>query len=240
MRIERIDDKTVKCFLSKEELDEYDISYKDFILRSDKAREVMEEIMMQAEEEVGFQPPKFAFELQIMVLPDQGMILTFSEKDPEDIQYAKDVKDCLNMIRDALGLKDADISKAIGMPRIEEYEKKAEDKAGKAAESAKVSEEIAVSPVTFAVFVFANIRDICKYAQVLPGNLRVKSALYEMNGEYYLYLDKGTASYERYSRACIRAMEFASLYTADEQKLEYIREHAECLIADHAVKKLKF
>ena len=87
MRIERIDDKTMKCFLSKEELEEYDISYKDFILRSDKAREVMEEIMAQAEEEVGFKPPQFAFELQIMVLPDQSMILIFSEKSPEDIQH---------------------------------------------------------------------------------------------------------------------------------------------------------
>ena len=30
MRIERVDDKTVKCFLSNEELDEYNIDYKDF------------------------------------------------------------------------------------------------------------------------------------------------------------------------------------------------------------------
>ena len=31
MKIERIDDKTVKCFLSNEELEEYDIDYKDFV-----------------------------------------------------------------------------------------------------------------------------------------------------------------------------------------------------------------
>ena len=33
MKIERIDDKTVKCFLSNEELEEYDIDYKDFVTR---------------------------------------------------------------------------------------------------------------------------------------------------------------------------------------------------------------
>lgn len=38
MKIERIDDKTVKCFLSNEELEEYDIDYKDFVTRSDKAK----------------------------------------------------------------------------------------------------------------------------------------------------------------------------------------------------------
>ena len=37
MKIERIDDKTVKCFLSNEELEEYEIDYKDFVVRSEKA-----------------------------------------------------------------------------------------------------------------------------------------------------------------------------------------------------------
>ena len=63
MRIERVDDKTVKCFLSNEELEEYEIDYKDFILRSDKAREIVQEIIEQAEEEVGYKPPKFATSL---------------------------------------------------------------------------------------------------------------------------------------------------------------------------------
>ena len=48
MKIERIDDKTVKCFLSNEELEEYDIDYKDFVTRSDKAKEVVQEIIEQA------------------------------------------------------------------------------------------------------------------------------------------------------------------------------------------------
>ena len=221
MRIEKIDDKTMKCFLSKEELEEYDISYKDFILRSDKAREVMEDIMNQAEEEVGFKPPQFALELQIMVLPDQGMILIFSEKTPEDLKNAKCMMECLGMLKDTLGLTDGDISKALEMAKTDS------GKDGKR------------PVVTFAVFAFHSISDICNYARVLPGNLRVKSELYQMDGGYYLFLDKGTASYERYSRACIRALEFGSLYTAEESLTEHIREHGECLIADHAVKKMR-
>lgn len=80
MKIERIDDKTVKCFLSNEELEEYDIDYKDFVTRSDKAKEVVQEIIEQAEEEVGYKPPKYAFDLQIMMLPDEGLVLVFPRK----------------------------------------------------------------------------------------------------------------------------------------------------------------
>ena len=82
MKIERIDDKTVKCFLSNEELEEYEIDYKDFVVRSEKAKEVVQEIIEQAEEEVGYKPPKYAFDLQIMMVPDEGLMLVFSEKEP--------------------------------------------------------------------------------------------------------------------------------------------------------------
>jgi negative regulator of genetic competence, sporulation and motility len=77
------------------------------------------------------------------------------------------------------------------------------------------------------------------YAAVLPTNLRVQSALYEMDGMYYLYLQKGNASYERYSRACIQAMEFGTLYGAEEAQILPIQEHGNCLIAEKALQKLR-
>ena len=77
-----------------------------------------------------------------------------------------------------------------------------------------------------------------EFAKVLPKNLRVQSALYVCGEFYYLYLHKGAASYERYSRACIQALEFGSLFAAEQDKLLYLQEHGECLIAEKALKKL--
>ena len=75
MKIERVDEKTVKCFLSNEELEQYDISYKDFVTRSDKAREVVEEIMAHAVEEVDYKPPRFAFDRQHHNLQDRKSVV---------------------------------------------------------------------------------------------------------------------------------------------------------------------
>ncbi|MBR6381772.1 MAG: adaptor protein MecA, partial [Lachnospiraceae bacterium] len=72
MKIERVDDKTVKCYLSLEELEEYHVDYRDFLSRSEKAQRLMQEIIRQAREEVDYKPPKLAFEMQIMMVPDQG------------------------------------------------------------------------------------------------------------------------------------------------------------------------
>ena len=245
MKIERIDDKTVKCFLSNEELAEYELSYKDFLFRSEKAKEIVEEIIMQAKEEVGYEPPQYAFDLSVMMMPDQGMILTFSEKEPNLSELLSDSNigafmDTLTKAADAKIAADKKKKAAEeNGQQSEETAAEASDSAGKAKREAKQEPGQPAKNPTFAVFAFRSIRDICTYAGTLPANIRIKSVLYEMNGTYYLYLDKGTASYERYSRACVNAMEFGTLYTAEYNRVEYLKEHAECLIAEHAVKKLR-
>ena len=231
MRIERVDDKTVKCFLSNEELDEYDIDYKDFVLRSEKAKEVVQEIIVQAEEAVGYKPPRYSFDLQIMMLPDQGLVLTFSERDPESeplIECLKEMKRVLQKARERVGMAD-------GQPGKEQ------------SGSAPVPVEVQSAPPApepppkpnFAIFAFTSLRDVMNFAEVLPTNLRVDSALYEMEDVYYLCLGKGNASYERYSRACVQAMEFGSLHSAEESFLLRLEEHGKCLIQARAVKKLR-
>ncbi len=222
MHIERVDDKTVKCFLSNEELEEYEIDYKDFVLRSDKARQVVHDIIEQAVEQVGYKPPKFAFDMQIMMLPDQGLLLTFSESDSSGIpnaqqilEYLKDMKQTLQRTKEQLGITEHNGGSDNGQ-------------AGNA-QAARPGQ---------AIFVFEGLSQVMSYAAALPGNLRVKSALYEMDGLYYLYLQKGSASYERYSRLCIQAMEFGQLYGADEIQLLPMQEHGECLIAEKALQKL--
>lgn len=226
MKIERVDEKTVKCYLSNEELEEYDIDYKDFLLRSEKAKEVVQEIIEQAAEEVGYRPPKFAFDLQIMMLPDQGLLLTFSEREPEGDQLAaclKEMKRFLQLAREQAGLSGGDPGKG------ETPEK------GQNAEEAAREEK----KPELAVFAFGSLGDVMTYAAALPANLRVDSRLFEMKGIYYLELRKGHAAYERYSRACIQAMEFGSLYAAQEQQVLVLEEHGTCLIKEKAVRKLR-
>lgn len=235
MRIERVDDKTVKCFLSNEELEEYEIDYKDFILRSDKAREIVQEIIEQAEEEVGYKPPKFAFDLQIMLLPDQGLILTFSDRDAEARESDQFIE-CLREIKKILQRTREKISE--GNEASSESQQNQQAAVGEGAGNGQEAQEQASRP-SFAVFAFSGIGRIMEFASVLPSNLLVESSLYEMDGLYYLYLLRGRASYERYSRACVQAMEFGSLYAADESQVLRLKEHGQCLIAEKAVKKLR-
>ena len=215
MKIERVDAKTVKCFLSNEELEKYEIDYKDFVMRSEKAKEVVQEIIDQAAEEVGYTPPKFAFDLQIMMIPDQGLILTFSDNDP-NMNDSSQLIECLRE-----------------MKRILQRAREATEQV------APGTAQRTVSRPEEAIFVFSSLGNVMDYAAALPGNLRVETALYEWEDCYYLHLKKGHASYGRYSRACIQALEFAALYAADESRISQLKEHGTCLIAEKAIKKLR-
>lgn len=242
MKIERVDEKTVKCFISNEELEEYDITYKDFVMRSDKAREVVEEIIAQAVTEVDYKPPQFAFDLQIMMLPDKGMILTFSEKTPEDVKNGVNLMNYLKEMRRILGEKlGLDGETFAGM--LAQAASSVAAAAGQnTADQQKGSVHTAQTQVQkphFAIFRFASMRELCAYARALPGNLRVISRLYRDGDAYYLYLERGGASYERYSRASIQALEFGELYAATEDKVTYLEEHGECLIAQKAIARLR-
>lgn len=233
MKIERVDDKTVKCFLSNEELEEYEIDYKDFVLRSDKAREVVKEIIEQAEEEVGYKPPQFAFDLQIMVLPEQGLLLTLSEKEPFEGKDGGQIMEYIKQMKDVLQAAKEKIDKSVQAQSNNTVQGTAVQSGGEASQAVQKRQP------DEAVFVFDSIGSVMEYAMAMPKNLRVQSELYGMGGAYYLYVKKGSASYERYSRACINALEFGSLYAADEGRLLLLKEHGECLIAERALKKLR-
>ena len=222
MKIERIDEKTVKCFLSNEDLDEYDLDYKDFIEHTEKAKEIVKEIMEQATVEVGYKPPQFAFDLQIMVVPEHGLVLTFYEREPGE-KDNNQLMDCLKEMRRMMEMAKGKVSE----------DKKAPEK------EAPVKKEEPARPDQ-AVFVFSSLRNVMNYANSLPANLRTDSVLYKMGEYYYIHLAKGHASYERYSRACVQALEYAALLTADENRIIELREHGTCLVAEKALKKLRF
>lgn len=235
MKIERVDDKTVKCYISNEELEEFEIDYKDFIMRSEKAKEVVQEIMEQAQEEVGYKPPKFAFDLQIMMVPDQGLVLTFSEKDPlTDMKDGEQILECLKEMKKVLQKNKEELANAQAQiaKNLAKNQQAPSQQTGEAKEPPKTRPD-------FAVFAFRSVGRVMEYASVLPKNLRVKSALYLMNEVYYLHLQKGSASYDRYSRACVQALEFGSLFAAEQDRVEYLKEHGECLIEERALKKLR-
>ncbi len=233
MKIERVDENTIKCYISTEEMEKYQIEYTDFLSRTDKAQELMKTIIRQAHEEVGYVPPKFAFEMQIMMVPDQGMVLTFTEKEPFDVNDRTKIDAFIASLKEFVN-KLAQQKEKLERGKAESGPVPVKSKA-----SHDMMNRIRELKVDEAVFSFASLSQVIGYADILPTGLRVQSSLYKMNEYYYLYIKQGTASYDRFGRACAQALEFGDLYRAESGCDEMLKEHGECLVAERAIRKLK-
>ncbi|MCR5255970.1 MAG: adaptor protein MecA [Acetatifactor sp.] len=225
MRVERIDDKTVKCYLTVNELMEYNINYNDFVTRSSKAREVIREIMVQAHEELGYVPSGMAFDLQIVFSPENGMELTFSEKGPQDFT-AEQVENALVEMRELLA-------------KLRQDREGAQKEIRAKAKSIEASEDNEFENPEEAIFAFRKMTDVMDFSSVLPKNIRVHTELYELDDTLYLYLAKGGASYDKYSRACLSALEYGVLYGAEPEKIEFIKKKGKLIIPNRAINKLR-
>ncbi len=247
MRLERVDEKTIKCFLSNEELANYDITYKDFIVRSDKARDLMDKILGQARQELGYRLEGISVDLQIMMMPEQGLLLTFSEAEPPEIwRELLENMSQMEMDQELVAKRGAGLLAALALA-LEDAKKRAgadeaaeggpsEKKKGKekSADKKKSAEE---KPQQ-AVFFFEELRPIMDMAQALPKGLRIGSRLYRMPEGLYLHIYKGRAAYDKFSRVCIRAMEYGRLCPKDRMTVAFLEEHGSPVGGDGILKTL--
>lgn len=104
------------------------------------------------------------------------------------------------------------------------------EKGGKAAEK----------PVQ-TVICFPTLNELYYYLKCIPDKMHIGSSLYkEDNHEGYALLIEGYEEYtEDFTQAYFRAVECSALIKDEDAYAVYLKEHAECLIAEHAVEKLQ-
>ena len=76
----------IKCLISEEDMDQYDVSIEDFFTRSENAMEFLHEIVRQAEIEVDYRPEGPLTSLQIAPIPDKGVAVFLTEKPQFDLK----------------------------------------------------------------------------------------------------------------------------------------------------------
>lgn len=86
MEFIRVNDNMVKCLVTAEDMDQYDVSIEDFFTRSENALELLHEIVRQASEEVGYKPQGPLTSLQIAPIEEQGLAIFLTEKPQFDLQ----------------------------------------------------------------------------------------------------------------------------------------------------------
>lgn len=224
MKFKKIDNKTLCCMLSNEDLTDNDITLEDFIHNKDKVQAFLEELIETAKDEVGFEASGPMLSIQIMAMQPDGVMITFSE-DPKDMASA--IRHGLEQVKGGMGSDDW-----------------VEVDAGEAQDTENETDldmEECNSEEIQTIFRFPNMDTLLLFAENLPVWRGLTSSLYkdEKSGAYLLLLVKGHISHENYRLVIAVAMEFGELAGATDVKLAYLQEHCHTVIEDKAVLKLK-
>lgn len=211
MRYKKINDATVQCIITAEDMLEYGLTLSDIFERNEKGEGFLRDIIERAHDEIGYQINGENIAMQITPLKDKGLVVTFTDESPMGF------RDILQHLKDVLqGVSD-------------EFGRQGET----AAEQAEVFDE------NRRMFVFASLYQTMQYTASIPNSLSVKSHLYKEGDAYYLVLEKNRLSYKMFNKISAQGVEFGNLIAVTQERLQYLEEHGECLIADRAVSKLR-
>ncbi len=221
MRFKRINVDTVRCIVSETELIENGLQMDDFLQNDGKTEEFLRKIVSMAEEEVGFKVQGGPLSVQVAVLPEHLLALTFSERPDSNI---------LNLLQN---LKSA-VDSLSGMGnKPEEVEQDTQDS------------DTLVEGCDKRLYIleFPNMDQIITYAKSIVLEEPVVSSVFRMQergaSNYYLLIERNGLGDKEICRVISASVEFMKDASADMHKAAYLAEHGTCVLRKDALEILQ-
>ena len=216
MKYKKINEATVQCIISEEDMEEYGLTLADIFERNEKGEGFLRDVVERAHDEVGYRLNGDNIAMQITPIRDEGLVITFSDAGLAGFQ------NMLEHIKEVLSGMDPE--------SIREAARTLSNKETRPQNNLEDS---------CRIFVFSSINHVLRYCAAIPSELSVRSHLYKAKEFYYLVVEKQRLSKKNFNKISAQAVEFARLISPSEEKLIYLEEHGECLIKDRAVSGLR-
>ena len=249
MRIERINENSIKCTLTSFDLSVRNLNLRELAYGSEKARKLFDEMMTKASNEVGFNAENTPIMIEAIPMSSDSIQLIISKvPDPEELDtrfsrftqnpgiIKKDAENWLNTLASAL-LEGADgLSEQLKKSGAQAVKKPAENKA-------LTVEEKASGPKNedsgFRAFAFSDLDTVIN-ASGSASSFTGYSTLYKspVDDRYVLILERGEAPAEDFSKACNVIAEYGRMIRTVQNSLSYYNEHYLIISEGHAIQKL--
>lgn len=219
MRFKRISTDTVRCIITQDELRENGLEMDDFLSNNGKTEDFLRKMIELAGQEVGFKVQGGPLTIQVAVLPENKLALTFSEKQGGNLM------ELLEGLRSAM----SNLSNAVS-------DKKKEEKAGAPVPADKKS---------VYLLEFSDLDSLQSFCRGLADNieqqLQMDSELYllEEENSYCLIVRRGEMDEKQVCQIMSASIEFMDAVSAHEGQVAYIREHGRCILQEHAISQLQ-
>lgn len=238
MIFRRIDDKTINCIITPQDLIDNGLQMDDLFERRGAAMEFLKQIIDEAARRENVHITGEHTSMRLTILPDQSLSLTLSDHANPAIDPAvsKLVMDAVKKSMQARGLPSPDGAGSTGSTGSANTRSRRSTVQNKDADSAD-GQNVTARQQTW-VFRFESMRDVTRSCRFLMDFVDLDTSLYKgKDGEYYLLvsLPEGAGlGREEFERIVLTANEYGELLTGHRTGAALLKEHAECMIPQNA------
>lgn len=216
MKIERINDKQIRCTLTTADLISRQLKLSELAYGTDKAKSLFREMMEQAHDEVGFEAEDIPLMIEAIPLSSDSIVLIITKvDDPEELDSK------LSKLSPGISGDDT----ADDVPSI--YEK---------LDGADPS-----APMNLVrIYSFQNLEGVIRAAHMLHLLYTGPNSLYKEpdTNDYFLVLTRNDSDAASFCKVCNMLSEYGVQNLSSGATLAFLEEHCECIISTYAIQKL--
>ena len=227
MKFEKMDNGSLRCTLTQDDLEQNGIELDDFFSNTPNAREFLEKLIRIAEDEVGFKTTGNMMSIQAAIMSEDEIVLTFSENQVSGAEILEHIR---NMFGASVGRE-----KRIEKPDVE-------DDILKEAGGQEIEETAEDDGEGYSYLLrFDTLTDVRRFCQVLPKPRNAKSCLYylDQKQQYFLWTDLNDTTRGYVYEFVTASMEYTKSIEKDSVRRKFLDEHADVIIKEHALELLK-
>ncbi|MBP3876107.1 MAG: adaptor protein MecA [Lachnospiraceae bacterium] len=243
MTIKRINDNTISCTISPEDLRTNGIELDDLFDRKKEAVDFIRQTVAQVAISENFDLRGDLTTMRISVLPDRSLNLLITREDTKE-GAAREVRRIARSIFDSIASRAAEnaggqdneqegsasesLMKSLLAGISESSEEKSED--------GQEKKQLPMAGDTF-MFSFFSVRDAMDCCRVFADAGPVESSLYYLREDdiYFLIVHRTEDTPAGFEKCVLSANEFGELVTSEEQYIAFVTEHGDCVAKDHAI-----
>lgn len=247
MKIERINENSIRCTLTRDDLEERQVKLSEIAYGTEKAKMLFHDMMMQASKELGFEANDIP--LMIEAIPGAGdsIILNITKvENPDDIdsKFSKlgsllgdpgKTNSLLDRMKKLDGAEDVldilrHVTEAVkALPATEEP---------KSEVAGADSDEDTVLPLRF--FSFSTLDSVIRAASLLADIYNGANTLYkdDIADLYILAMTQSEHTTSDYNRICNMLSEYGCAEPGDGATLAFLEEHCTAVLPQNALQTL--
>lgn len=231
MKIEKINDKQIRCTISKADLAERKIKLSELACGTGNSKELFRDMIRQASDDFGFEVDDIPLMVEAIPVSPECIILILTKVDnPEETEshFAK-----------LLGEEEMDLLEKFdnieGSPFDIDEEESFEPESSKSQ-----STEDTDSKLLFSIFSFDSLSNIIELSKMLHPIYSGDSTLYKspVNNKYYLSLCTDSDHKEHLRYVTNLLSEYGTHEHAVYNSEFFFIEHFDCIISNDAIEKL--